>query len=126
MVSARLPPARGTASPWRNRPIGSVALIAGGRRHGTSRRRYSEGTPDDVDRPLLDLGINAAEILANDAYTEQLDAAEEEYADQQRGVARHVDAEDQRLRDDNQPVEERQERYRRADIGPDLERCAGE
>src|SRR5690606_9624053 len=103
------------ANPGTGRMSGSACFR---RRPGgqTASLLAAVGAPDDVDRPLLDLGIDPAEILADDADAEKLDAAEEQDADDQRRVAWYVDSEDQRLRHDDEAVEQRQARDRRADI----------
>src|SRR5947209_134782 len=43
--------------------------------------------PDQVQRTALDLVVDAADVLAQDTYTHQLYATEEEHADNRAGVA---------------------------------------
>ena len=42
---------------------------------------------NDVQRPILCLVIDSAQVFADDAEEDELDAAQEEHADQRRGLA---------------------------------------
>src|SRR5512139_1098882 len=61
---------------------------------------------DEVQRPLLALGIVAAQILADHAQRQQLHAAEEQDHHHQRRVAAHRIAPQQRLGQYPQTVDE--------------------
>ena len=50
-----------------------------------------------IERPLLGLGEDAADIFAEHAERDQLDAAEEQHRDHDRGIAGHRVAEDHRV-----------------------------
>src|SRR5580692_11586516 len=65
---------------------------------------------DEVDRPAFDLYQNLADIFANHADHDELDAAEHHDADEQRRVAGNLGAIDQGLVDDLQSVHEGNDR----------------
>ncbi len=52
--------------------------------------------PHEINRPLLALDVCPAQVFAEDAGAQHLEAAEEEDEAEQRGVARHVAAQDER------------------------------
>ena len=78
---------------------------------------------DEIERAPLHLREDAADIFAENAEREQLNAGEEGDRHDQRGIAWHVDAEDQ-CPDDvkGSPAPAPASRSTSADIGPDLER----
>ena len=55
-------------------------------RHANLARREAVDIGDDIKRPVLDLIVDAAEILANDAQEDELNPAQKEHADQRRGL----------------------------------------
>src|SRR5262249_46372891 len=74
-------------------------------RHTTvaNRAREPYSLANDVERPTLDLAVNAPNVLADDAEKDQLHAADERHADEQQRPTRNPDArpqpQDQRVDD---------------------------
>src|SRR5258707_5070486 len=81
---------------------------------------------NDVDRPALPLEEETPEIFADDAERQELDGAHQQDDDQQRGVARGVDAEDQYAGDDEEGVEDGNGGNHHADIEPGAQRRSRE
>ncbi|ERJ33212.1 hypothetical protein L810_4649 [Burkholderia sp. AU4i] len=70
--------------------------------------------------------IDAAEVFADDADADQLDAADEQHHGDERRVAVHGVAEQQRAHDDEGAVDERKGGEREADVGPYAQRHGAE
>ena len=66
----------------------------------------------------LDLEEEPAEVFADDAERQQLDRSHQQHRDQQRGITRRVDAQDQHAGDDEEGIEDGNGGDHHADIKP--------
>src|SRR5262249_17724893 len=66
--------------------------------------------------------IDAPQVLADNAERQELNAGKEHHRDDQGGKARHVNAKQQRLEQEERGVAEREERDQEPEVGPHAER----
>src|SRR4051812_28261557 len=80
----------------------------------------------EIERALLGLDVKTAEILADDAERDELNTAEQQHDDHQRGIAAHRIAEDERLGQHPDAEHEGKRGGGKANIGRELQRRARE
>ena len=81
---------------------------------------------DDIVGAVLGLVVDAADVLADDAEREQLDAAEEKQQDDQRGITLNGVAPDERLDEDIYHINEGEHRDDEADDSRNAQGQTGE
>src|SRR5262245_48067852 len=81
---------------------------------------------DDVERALLRLGQQAADVLAQDPETEELNAPEEHHGEHERGPALDAEAEEEFPEHDHDRVQERREGDGEPEVCGELQGNRGE
>ena len=80
---------------------------------------------DQIAGALFDLVINTADVFAQNANRHELNPRKQHDARRQRGPARQVGAEQQRVQQNVAAIRQRQQRYQRANHAPHAQRQIG-